>query len=157
MIPNVKLPAALQFVFVLVAVAASSGPARAVTDPAELIPVVPFASIDGSSTLDPANWSPNTPQPSVVADLNKTRATPTDGVDCLECNGTRVLVHGIGKSFCVHGWPICSTDDQQGLCPPAQQELPNGAYCSPLPSNTSMYGCLEKTGPIACHFRLSTT
>ncbi|KAF1787036.1 hypothetical protein GQ600_10536 [Phytophthora cactorum] len=127
MIPSVKLAASIKCGLVL-AVIAASGSTFADTDPAELIPV---------------NWSPNTPPPSVVVVLNKT-TTQTDSDDCLESNGTRVLVHDIEKRFCVHGWPICTVDNHQGLCPQAQNDLPNGAQCALLSTNTSNYGCLEK-------------
>ncbi|KAG6965305.1 hypothetical protein JG688_00007288 [Phytophthora aleatoria] len=163
MIPSVKLAASIKCGLVL-AVIAASGSTFADTDPAELIPVVAISSVDSSCSssniLDPENWSPNTPPPSVVVVLNKTTVTQTDSDDCLESNGTRVLVHDIEKRFCVHGWPICTVDNHQGLCPQAQNDLPNGAQCALLSTNTSNYGCLEKvnaTTPTACHLRAPET
>ncbi|KAL3672489.1 hypothetical protein V7S43_001787 [Phytophthora oleae] len=129
------------------------------TDPAALIPVVEITSVDSSSsssdsyTFDPADWSPSTLQPSVVVDFNKTVDTDV----CFDSNSTRVLVHGIDKTFCVHERPICDAGNHKGVCPQTQQDLPNGSYCSALPSNESAYGCVERlnttSAPTACHHR----
>ncbi|KAJ8535321.1 hypothetical protein ON010_g13415 [Phytophthora cinnamomi] len=134
--------------------------AHAVDDPADWIPVVAFSSADSSSDVpDPNNWSPDTPQSTVAALM----VSQTDRDPCLESNGTRVLVHGIGKSFCVHGWPICNAENHKGLCPHAQHDLPNGSHCATLPrtkSAKSVCGCVEKsatTAPASCHLRKSKT
>ncbi|ETI51278.1 hypothetical protein L915_05205 [Phytophthora nicotianae] len=157
-IPSIKLVASIKLGLAFMIVTAS---VFADTDPAELIPVVAISSGESSSiTLDPENWSPNTPQPSVVVVFNKTVVAQADSDDCLDSNGTRVLVHDVDKSFCVHGWPICNTVNRQGLCPQAQKDLPNGAECSLLSTSTSNYGCLEKINaatPTSCHLRVSET
>ncbi|KAK1940163.1 hypothetical protein P3T76_008486 [Phytophthora citrophthora] len=153
MVSAIKVTIALKLVIVQVLIITAIGD----TDPAALIPVVEITSVDSSGsnsyTLDPADYSPNTPQPSLVVGFNKTE----DPDVCFDSNSTRVLVHGIDKTFCVHERPICDTENHKGVCPQTQQNLPNGSYCSPLPHNGSAYGCVERlnttSAPTACHHR----
>ncbi|GMF30057.1 unnamed protein product [Phytophthora lilii] len=152
-----RLPVVVTFSALLVLVGATRF-AQAKIDPAALIPVVAFQPTESNSDLlDPTNWSPDTPAPPVAAVLNLTVVQRNSDV-CSESNGTRVLVHDVFKSFCVQGWPICSSDHRQGLCPHSQQDLPNGSLCTVLPSNNTAHGCLANvapTPPISCHLRSS--
>ncbi|GMF47564.1 unnamed protein product [Phytophthora fragariaefolia] len=131
-------------------------PALGFVDPAAMIPVVAFAPVDNNGTPDPSNWSPDSPQSSVSAALTVSQAK-SDA--CLESNGTLVRVHDINKRFCGHGWPICNSDSNGGLCPQAQQGLPNGSHCTTLATGNSVYGCVQKitrTTPTSCRLRIST-